>query len=54
MGIRLVQAVPGSLVQVIERELPIELIECGEHDALDGYDSKELPVLHGRDGTPID
>ncbi len=48
LGIRFVQAMPRGVVQVPERELPIELPECRKHDALDEHDPKEFPVLHER------
>ena len=42
---------PRGSLQVPKRELPPKLLECRKHDALDVYDSKEFPILHGRDGT---
>ena len=45
---------PRSIIQIVERDLAIELAECREHDALDGHDPKELPVLHERDAQAAD
>jgi hypothetical protein len=44
----------SDIVQVIERELSIELSQCRKHDAVDGNDPKKLSVLHGRNGKAAD